>query len=100
PAVSDRREIPSVAEVAAQLRLASLRLPPFVPEHAVSEPFLAPELRPSGVLRRPQRQELFEAVVQLRLRARLVDPLLDFLFFLRFLDRKSTRLNSSHVSIS
>src|SRR5439155_26571299 len=85
PAVPNRREIPSVAEVAPQLRLTSLRLPPFVSEHAVPEPFLAPELRPSGVLRGTQRQELLESVVQFGFRTRLVDPLLEFLFFLRFL---------------
>src|SRR5712691_8372759 len=81
-AVPDRREIPPVAEVTSQLRLASLRLPPFVAEHAVPEPFLAPELRSGGILRRPQSEEMFQSIVQLGLRPGLVDLLRGFLLFL------------------
>src|SRR3989442_8436353 len=75
-------EIPSITEVAPQLRLAALRLPPGIVELAVAEPLLAAELRPLGVLRGSECEEFLEAGLEFRLRSRLLNffPGLLFLF--------------------
>src|SRR2546427_12936840 len=83
--IPDRREIPPIAEVAPQLRLAALRLSPSIVELAVAEPLLAAELRPLGVLRGSECEEFLEAGLEFRLRSRLVDFCLGlFLLFLLF----------------
>src|SRR3989475_951557 len=83
--IPDRREIPPIAKVAPQLRLAALRLPPSIVELAVAEPLLAAELRPLGVLRGSECEEFLQAGLEFRLRSRLVDFCLGlFLLFLLF----------------
>src|SRR5256712_6994901 len=79
--IPDRREIPPIAKVAPQLRLAALRLPPSIVELAVAEPLLAAELRTLGVLRGSECEEFLQAGLELRLRSRLVGFCLG-LFFL------------------
>src|SRR5207249_3081893 len=65
--IADRREVPSVAEVAAELRLAALRLSPRVGEPPIPEPLLAAELGPRRILRRSERAESLPEVVDLPL---------------------------------
>src|SRR2546422_3810229 len=144
--IPDRREVPAVAEVAAEFRLASLGLPPLIAELPIAEPLLAPELGTGRVLRGSHGEKSLQVRIKLRLRPRLVLLFLRLLFLfllsllllrrLRFLfrlllglllrlrrsglfffrggllrrlllderaetlDRKSTRLNSSHGYIS
>src|SRR2546428_8195765 len=79
--IPDRREIPPIAKVAPQLRLAALRLPPSIVELAVAEPLLAAELRTLGVLRGSECEEFLQAGLEFRLLSRLVNFCLG-LFFL------------------
>src|SRR5437867_3837799 len=85
PAVSDRREVPAVPEMAAEFRLPALRLSPLVPELPVAEPLLAAELGPRRVLRGSHREKPLQVRFELRLRARLVDLLFGLLFLLALL---------------
>src|SRR2546429_968574 len=80
--IPDRREIPAIAEMATELRLAALGLAPFVSELLVAEPLLAAELRTRRVLRRSQGEKFLQVRLELWLGPRLVDfflrPLLGF----------------------
>src|SRR3989440_7209729 len=85
--IPDRREVPAIAEMATELRLATLGLAPFVSELPVAEPLLAAEPRTRRVLRGSQGEKFLQARLELRLGPRLVDFFLGLLlsFFLLFL---------------
>src|SRR3989475_9831523 len=80
PAVSDRREVPTVPEMAAEFRLPALRLSPLVSELPVAEPLLAAEPGPRCVLRGSHREKPLQVRFELGLRARLVYLLFSLLF--------------------
>src|SRR2546421_1417025 len=82
--IPDRREVPAIAEMATELRLAALGLAPFVSELPVAEPLLAAELRTRRVLRRSQGEKFLQVRLELWLGPRLVDFFLGLLlgFFL------------------
>src|SRR2546428_5479612 len=83
--IPDRREVPAVAEVAAEFRLASLGLPPLIAEPPIAEPLLAPELGTGPVLRGSHGEKSLQARIKLRLRPRLGVPFLPLPFpFLLF----------------
>src|SRR5256884_5490841 len=71
--IPDRREVPAIAEMATELRLAALGLAPFVSELPVAEPLLAAELRTRRVLRRSQAENVLQLRLELCLGPRLVD---------------------------
>src|SRR5947209_20512534 len=50
PAISDRRKVPALPEVAAEFRLPALGFSPLVSELRLADPLLPPELRPAPVL--------------------------------------------------
>src|SRR3989442_7889752 len=79
--IPDRREVPAIAEMATELRLAALGLAPFVSELPVAEPLLAAEPGARRVLCRSQGEKFLQVRLELRLGPRLVD------FFLRLLLR-------------
>src|SRR5256712_2611212 len=83
--IPDRREVPSIAEMATELRLAPLGLAPLVSELPVPEPLLAAELGARRVLGKSQGKELFHVRFELRLRPRLVDFFFGLLFGLLLL---------------
>src|SRR2546427_1857713 len=83
--IPDRREVPSIAEMATELRLAALGLAPLVSELPVPEPLLAAELGARRVLSKSQGKGLFHARFELRLRPRLVDFFFGLLFGLLLL---------------
>src|SRR5438034_9104275 len=89
--IADRREVPSVAEVAAELRLAALRLSPRVGEPPIPEPLLAAELGPRRILRRSEREESLKMRLEHRLSPRLMVRIFLFLFY-RFI------LSSTHIT--
>src|SRR2546429_5742537 len=82
--IPDRREVPAIAEMATELRLAALGLAPLVAELPVAEPLLAAEPGARRVLRGSQGEKFLQARLQLRLGPRLWDFFLGFLlrFFL------------------
>src|SRR2546428_8403446 len=97
--IPDRREVPAIAEMATELRLAALGLAPFVSELPVAEPLLAAELRTRRVLRRSQGEKFLQVRLELWLGPRLggffLRPPLGFfplalLFFLRVRCRLSS----------
>src|SRR3989442_6325451 len=77
--IPDRREVPAIAEMATELRLAALGLAPFVSELPVAEPLLAAELRTRRVLRRSQGEKFLQVRLGLSLCPRLVDLFLGLL---------------------
>src|SRR2546422_2836396 len=82
--IPDRREVPAIAEMATDLRLAALGLAPFLCELPVAEPLLAAELRTRRVLRRSQGEKFLQVRLELWLGPRLADFFLGLLlgFFL------------------
>src|SRR3989442_1543682 len=81
--IPDRREVPAVAEVAAEFRLASLGLPPLIAELPIAEPLLATELGTGRVLRGSHGEKSLQVRIKLRLRPRLVLLFLRLLFLFR-----------------
>src|SRR5207245_1083008 len=78
--ISNRWEVPAVAEMAAEFRLSALRFSPLVSELPVAEPLLTAELGPRRVLRGSHREEPLQVRFELGLRARFVDLFLGLLF--------------------
>src|SRR5439155_457865 len=77
--IPDRWEVPAIAEMATELRLATLGLAPFVSELPVAEPLLAAELRTRRVLCRSKGEKFLQARLESRLGPRLVDFFLGLL---------------------
>src|SRR5213593_1850711 len=73
PAISDRRKVPAVPEVAAEFRLPALGFSPLVSELPIAEPLLTAALRPRHVLRGSQREKPLQVRFEFGLRPRLVD---------------------------
>src|SRR3989442_7160562 len=69
--IPDRREVPAVAEVAAEVRLASLGLPPLIAELPIAEPPFAPELGTGRGLRGSHREKSLQGRTKLLFRPRL-----------------------------
>src|SRR2546428_7919366 len=73
PAISDRRKVPAVPEVAAEVRLPALGVSPLVSELPIPEPLLTAELRPRPVLRGSPRAKPLPERFEFGLSPRLLD---------------------------